>query len=95
MLLIGAYEPLLLQSRYYASLPLSSAPKLTEVVKIKSMASSLNTTDPAGPKPPSFGIGHFLFVVFLAVLFFLLGHSMVRHRFFEGGRVHRNGSIGQ
>jgi hypothetical protein len=62
------------------------------------MPSSLNTentTDPGEPEPPSFGTGHFLFVLFLAVLFFWLGHSMVRHRFFEGGRVHRNGSIGQ
>jgi hypothetical protein len=31
----------------------------------------------------------------LAVILFLLGQSMVRHRFFEGGRFHRNGSIGQ
>src|ERR1022692_5138396 len=49
------------------------------------MASSLNTTDPAGRKPPSFGIRQFLFIVFLAVIFFLLGQSMVRHRFFQGG----------
>ena len=75
--------------------PCRTAPKLTEVVRIKSMASSLNTTDPAGRKPPSFGIRQFLFIVFLAVIFFLLGQSMVRHRFFQGGRFHRNGSIGQ
>ncbi|MGA9130800.1 MAG: hypothetical protein WB384_02250 [Candidatus Sulfotelmatobacter sp.] len=54
-----------------------------------------NKTAPAVRKPPSFGIGKFLFVVVLAVLFFLLAQSMVRHRFHEGGRVHRNGSIGQ
>jgi hypothetical protein len=59
------------------------------------MANPSNSTDPAGPEPPSFGTREFLFVLLLAVLFFLLGHSMVRHRFFEGGRVHRNGSIGQ
>ncbi|HTC57420.1 MAG TPA: hypothetical protein VK706_13475 [Candidatus Sulfotelmatobacter sp.] len=59
------------------------------------MASPLNSPGPEGPEPPSFGTGHFLFVLLLAVIFFLLGHSMVRHRFFEGGRVHRNGSIGQ
>jgi hypothetical protein len=56
---------------------------------------TLNTTDPAGSKPPSFGIGQFLFVVVLAVMLLLLGQSMVRHRFFGGQRVHRNGSIGQ
>jgi hypothetical protein len=59
------------------------------------MTSSLNSTEPAGPTPPSFGIRQFLFVVFLAVIFFLLGHSMMRHRFFQGGRLHRNGSLGQ
>jgi hypothetical protein len=56
---------------------------------------TLNTTDPAGSKPPSFGIRQFLFVVVLAVMLLLLGQSMVRHRFFGGQRVHRNGSIGQ
>jgi len=55
----------------------------------------MNTTPPAGREPPSFGIGQFLFVVILAVIFFLLGQSMVRHRFHQGGRVHRNGSMGQ
>jgi hypothetical protein len=49
------------------------------------MASSLNRTDPTGRKPPSFGIRQFLFVVFLAIIFFLLGQSMVHHRFFETG----------
>jgi hypothetical protein len=56
---------------------------------------TLNTTDPAGSKPPSFGIGQFLLVVVLAVMLLLLGQSMVRHRFLGGQRVHRNGSIGQ
>jgi hypothetical protein len=56
---------------------------------------TVNATDPAGSKPPSFGIGQFLLVVVLAVVLLLLGQSMVRHRFFGGQRVHRNGSIGQ
>jgi len=55
----------------------------------------MNTPTPAGGEPPSFGIRQFLFVVVLAVIFFLLGHSMVHHRFFRGGREHRNGSVGQ
>ena len=59
------------------------------------MTTSLNTPTPAGREPPSFGIGHFLFVVVLAVILVLLGQSMVHHRFFQGGREHRNGSIGQ
>jgi hypothetical protein len=46
-------------------------------------------------KPPSFGIRQLLFAVLLAVLFFLLGQDMVHHRFFQGQRFHRNGSIGQ
>jgi hypothetical protein len=53
-----------------------------------------NTTGPAGPKSPWFGIGRFLFIVALAVIFFLLAQSMVSHRFFRGGRVNRNGSLG-
>jgi hypothetical protein len=59
------------------------------------MATPPNTPDPDGEKPPSFGTKHWLFALVLAVLFFLLGQSMVHHRFFQGGRVHRNGSIGQ
>ena len=51
--------------------------------------------DPEGEKPPSFGIGKFLFVFLLALIFFLLVHSMVHHRFFRGGRVNRHGSIVQ
>ncbi|MFZ0419819.1 MAG: hypothetical protein WAM04_17100 [Candidatus Sulfotelmatobacter sp.] len=56
---------------------------------------TLNTTDPAGSKRPSRGIGRFVFVVVLVVMLLLLGQSMVRHRFFGGQRVHRNGSVGQ
>ena len=59
------------------------------------MTTHLNTTAPAGRKPPRFGIGTFLFIVALAVIFFLLAQSMVHHRFCGGGRVHPNGSIGQ
>jgi hypothetical protein len=59
------------------------------------MTPDSNTTVPAGQKPPSFGTGKFLFAVFLAVIFFLLAHSMVRHNFHQGQRMHRNGSVGQ
>jgi len=57
------------------------------------MAIDSNTTGQPGPKSPWFGIGRFLFVVILVVLFLLLGQSMVRHRFFRGGWVNRNGSL--
>jgi hypothetical protein len=40
-------------------------------------------------------IARVLFVVVLAALFFLLGHSMANHRFHQGGRRHWNGSVGQ
>jgi hypothetical protein len=59
------------------------------------MTTDSNPTLPPEQEPPSFGIAKLLFAVFLAVLFLLLGHSMVQHRFFQGGRVHRNGSVGQ
>jgi hypothetical protein len=38
-------------------------------------------------KPPSFGFGKLLVAILLAILFFLLAQSMVRHRFFRGGQV--------
>lgn len=59
------------------------------------MTTDSNTTPPPGREPPSFGIGKFVFAVFLAIIFLLLGHNMVRRRFFRGGRFHRNGSLGQ
>jgi hypothetical protein len=59
------------------------------------MTTYLNTKDPTGRKPPSFGIRQFVFVVVLAVILLLFGQSMERHRFFGGQRVHRNGSVGQ
>jgi hypothetical protein len=40
-------------------------------------------------------IGRLVFVVVLAVILLLLGQSMVRHRFVDGGRVRPNGSIGR
>jgi hypothetical protein len=59
------------------------------------MTASCNTPTTAGRQPPSFGIGTLVAVVVLAVILFLLGQSMVRHRFFEGGRNHPDGSVGQ
>ena len=42
-----------------------------------------------------FQIGLTLFLVCLLVAFFLLGQSMVSHRFFRGGRVDRYGHVRQ
>jgi len=55
----------------------------------------MTTPTPAGREPPSFGVGQFVFVIVLLVMLLLLGQSMVRHRFFQGGRYHQNGSVGQ
>jgi hypothetical protein len=40
-------------------------------------------------------VGRVVFVAALLASFFLLAQSMVEHRFFEGGRYHANGSVGQ
>jgi hypothetical protein len=45
------------------------------------------------PLPP--GIITTLFVIVFFLLVLLLGISMVHHRFFQGEREHRNGSVGQ
>lgn len=45
--------------------------------------------------PSSRGIIMTLCVAIFALLVFLLGVSMVHHRFFRGQRVHPNGSVGQ
>jgi hypothetical protein len=57
------------------------------------MTTYSNTTGPAEPKSRWFGIVRFLLIVALAVSFFLLGLSMVRHRFFRGGWVNSHGTI--
>jgi len=54
-----------------------------------------HSNSPARRKPPRFGIGSVVITVVLVAVLLLLGKSMVRHRFHEGGRVHWNGSIGQ
>ena len=59
------------------------------------MGTKLNKADRDDGKWPRVGIGEFLLIVGLAVVFFLLAQSMVRHRFFEGGHYGRNGSIQQ
>jgi hypothetical protein len=57
-------------------------------------ATNANATTPAGRRASQFGIERLLFAVALAVIFFLLAQDMVHHRFFRGGRLNRNGSIG-
>jgi hypothetical protein len=50
-------------------------------------------TTPRGRNSPPVGIGTFLLIVALALLFLLLAQRMVRHRFHEGGRFNRHGAI--
>jgi hypothetical protein len=59
------------------------------------MTTDSNAKDPAGPKPPLFGMRQIVFSLVLLVILLLLGRSMVHHRFFQGGRYHQNGSVGQ
>jgi hypothetical protein len=57
------------------------------------MTTDSNTAASKEPKPPQFGIRQFLFVVVLVFILFWLAQSMVRHRFHEGGRLNRHGTI--
>ena len=66
------------------------------------MTTHLDSADRGRRKRRRFSFGEFflrfgkpLFVGVLIVLIFLLGEAMVRHRFFQGGRYHANGSVGQ
>jgi hypothetical protein len=42
-----------------------------------------------------FRIGRVMFIAVLFFLFYLLAHSMVKHRFFQGGEFGRNGHVVQ
>jgi hypothetical protein len=57
------------------------------------MTANLNATYSARPRSRWFGIGRFLFVAALFVALFMLGQSMVHHRFFRGGRIDQHGTL--
>ena len=59
------------------------------------MITGLKPKGPGREKSPWFQVGQFLFLVALAVAVIFLAQSMVRHRFFQGGRVDRYGHIKQ
>jgi hypothetical protein len=65
--------------------------------EIEATRMNKDANPPAGPeqKLPLGAIITILFVTVFFVLVLLLGISMVHHRFFQGERVHRNGSVGQ
>jgi hypothetical protein len=57
------------------------------------MTTNPNKAAPVREKSPWFLIGRFLLLVGLAVAIFLLAQSMVHHRFFQGGRIDRHGTL--
>ena len=57
------------------------------------MTTDLDTTAAEERRSMWLGIGKFLCIVVLALLFFLLAQSMVGHRFFRGGWRNQHGSI--
>jgi hypothetical protein len=59
------------------------------------MTTNSKMPNPETQKSNRFQIGLFLFLVVLAVAVYLLGESMVQHRFFRGGRVDRYGHLRQ
>jgi hypothetical protein len=59
------------------------------------MESGSNSAQGSRQEPRSGQIWVVLFVAIFFVLLVLLGRSMVEHRFFRGGRIHQNGSVGQ
>jgi len=44
-------------------------------------------------RSPWFGIAQFVFLIGLAVAVFLLGRSMIHHRFFRGGYINQYGVL--
>jgi hypothetical protein len=54
-----------------------------------------NDAAPQGSRPPWFQLARFLLLAAFVVALYLLGQSMVRHRFFRGGRIDRYGNLRQ
>ncbi len=53
------------------------------------MTTNSETAGPEAERPRSFGIGNFLFAVFLVFILVLLAQSMVRHHFCGGRRINQ------
>jgi hypothetical protein len=58
------------------------------------MTTDSNENSREGRKRPRPGIGTFIWVVVLVIVFFALAHTMAHHRFHRGGWANPNGSIG-
>jgi len=59
------------------------------------MSRNWNDAAPRGTRTPMFQIGRFLLLAALVIALFLLGQSMVQHRFFRGGRIDPYGHLRQ
>ena len=57
------------------------------------MTKNANKEAPERQKPLWFRIGQILFFVVLAGALYLLGLSMVHHRFFRGGYINQHGVL--
>jgi hypothetical protein len=57
------------------------------------MTTNANKESPERQTQLWFRIGQFLFLVVLAVVIYLLGLSMVHHRFFRGGYINQHGVL--
>jgi hypothetical protein len=57
------------------------------------MAMGSKTTARPSGNFPWFEVGKVLFIIGLAVAIFLLGLSMVHHRFFRGGYINQHGVL--
>jgi hypothetical protein len=59
------------------------------------MTNQSQPSTPINQKSRRYQIGLTLFLIGLLVAFYLLGASMVSHRFFRGSRIDRNGHLTQ
>jgi hypothetical protein len=57
------------------------------------MTDELNSTAPERERSPWFQTGQVIVLLALLIGLLLLGHSMVKHRFFQGGHMDRHGTL--
>jgi hypothetical protein len=59
------------------------------------MATDRDPADQQGEAPPWLGVARFAFIALLTAMIFLLGRSMLRNHFFDGGQMSRRDADGQ
>jgi len=57
------------------------------------MTTQSRVSDTQSSNPNRLAAGRYLFVIVLMALIFLLGLSMVHHRFFRGGTINQHGVL--